>query len=325
MAHELSFHNGKAEMAYNAKNGKPWHELGTAVPGAMTVKEALVAAHLNWTVEKGPAFTHVNGEFIPAPEHFCVFRTDTNAVLGVVKGQYNCINNREAFSFIDYVLGEGSGQIDTAGALKGGETVWMLAEMPETMDVVKGDEVKKYLLVSTGHGGNATLKIMFTNVRVVCQNTMSFALGSASNMVSIKHTPNWEEEFDFAKEVLCHSNQYWDECKAICKKMADTSITRAEVGLFMEAMFPKEMDKERKRENRIKENEMVLQLMETGRGTDIPGVKGTWWGLYNAYVEYLEHMKPMRKGKNNWEFSQFGAGSKLRQNAFNYICEKVAA
>ena len=35
----------------------------------------------------------------------------------------------------------------------------------------------------------------------------------------------------------------------------------------------------------------IVELFEGGRGTDIQGVKGSWWGLYNAVIEYLDYHK----------------------------------
>lgn len=38
---------------------------------------------------------------------------------------------------------------------------------------------------------------------------------------------------------------------------------------------------------RIQDN--ILEILETGRGMDLPGVRGTMWGAYNAVTEYLTH------------------------------------
>jgi len=54
----------------------------------------------------------------------------------------------------------------------------------------------------------------------------------------------------------------------------------------------------------------VEELVETGRGAEIPGVRGTMWGAYNAVVEYLqyEHGRgPKGATDKRMDALQFGA------------------
>ena len=316
MAHELSRNqNGQIEMAYAGK--KPWHRLGTQVPGLMTTSEALQAAHLNWEVEKVPVLS--SKDLSVVPDAFTVIRKDNNLPLGVVGKRYEPISNAEAFGFFDVALGEGQGQIDTIGALGHGERVWCLAKMPETFDAVPGDPVDRYLLCWTSHDGSKSMEVLFTTIRVVCNNTLSAALNGASNRVSIKHTTNWEQKMEFAHSMLFDSANYWDKMKEVSQHLARTSITRIEVGAFLDNMFPERFDQRRGGYSRPEGREKVLRLMDEGLGADLPGVRGTKWGLFNAYTEYLDHERKVRKGRDRWERTVFGNGVGERQKALDSL------
>jgi phage/plasmid-like protein (TIGR03299 family) len=156
MSSDLSINAGRVEMAY-AGPDKPWHGLGVQVPWLMTTEEALLAANLDWQVTKIPLLSSYDLSNVEG--HYLTIRSDTMAQLGVVGSRYQPVSNREAFEFFDIALGPGQGQIDTAGALGHGERVWMMAKMPDTMEVVPGDPVERYLLVSTSHDGSNALSV----------------------------------------------------------------------------------------------------------------------------------------------------------------------
>lgn len=58
----------------------------------------------------------------------------------------------------------------------------------------------------------------------------------------------------------------------------------------------------------------VLRSHEEGRGADIPGVRGTYWGAYNAVTDYLDHVRG-RTDETRLDSSWFGAGRAIRDRA----------
>jgi phage/plasmid-like protein (TIGR03299 family) len=304
-------------MAY--AGAKPWHKLGTQVPNLMTTQEALLASHLDWDVEKVPVLS--SKDLSVVPNSYTVVRKDTDQPLGIVGNRYEPISNREAFSFFDAALGKDQGQIDTIGALGQGERVWCMAKMPEVHEVLPNDPVERYLLCWTSHDGSKSMEVMFTNIRVVCNNTLTAAIRGAKTKVSMKHTKNWEHKLKMAHNMLHESSLYWDKMKKVSTHLAQTSISRIEVGAFLDAMFPDRLNQK----NELVVNEgrhQVVRLMDEGRGSDIKGVRGTKWGLYNAYTEYLDHEQKIRKGQNRWERSVFGVMESKRDKAVDLLLSK---
>jgi phage/plasmid-like protein (TIGR03299 family) len=98
---------------------------------------------------------------------------DGVVLLGVVSRRYQPLQNAEAFEFFDLIV---SAYFETAGALGEGERIWVMAKMPEAMQIVPGDECLKYLLLSNTHTGEGSVTVKFTSVRVVCQNTLIMAM-----------------------------------------------------------------------------------------------------------------------------------------------------
>ena len=94
----------------------------------------------------------------------------------MVSRRYTPLQNEEAFQFFDPIIGSEAASFETAGALGDGERIWTLAKMPDSMEVAEGDLCGKYLLLSNTHSGQGSVTIKFTAIRVVCQNTLMFAL-----------------------------------------------------------------------------------------------------------------------------------------------------
>ncbi len=330
MSHAISTVDGKVEMAYAGE--RPWHGLGVQVPGLMKTEEALTAAHLDWDVEKHPmSVTNEHGIF-DVPDHFAVMRSDNQGILGVVGNRYETISNKDAFAFFDGVLGESQGQIETAAALGVGEKVFMMARLPDVQEVIPGDVMEQFLLVHTSHDGSSNLEVMFTNVRVVCQNTLSMAIKGQKNRIKIRHTSNYEERMKEAERTIIESHKYWDQIQEASRHLAATSVSRVEVGAFMDAMFPMKENAKTKTTENVREK--FIELVEDGRGTDIPGVKGSAWGLYNAYTEYLQYDRTVKglakdatdgqKAAQRWERLALGTGSNDMQKAFDTVMGMAA-
>jgi len=134
----------------------PWHGLGAVLerPPA-TISEAIEASGLAWgvarepiAVDRGYAAT-VDDWWEPRceeiPGYYATVRQDTRTVLGIVGERYRIVQNEEAFQFVDRLLGSAL-HFETAGSLHGGRRVWVLATLPDHVEV-GGDAVRPYVLL----------------------------------------------------------------------------------------------------------------------------------------------------------------------------------
>jgi len=313
-------------MAYNEAEGAPWHRLGTPVKGAMTAEEAITKGGVDWAVAKQPLRTTTG---INVPDHFAVVRMDRKEVLSVVSGQYKPLQNAAAFKFFDGVVGHGAAIYHTVGSLRGGRVIWILAKLPGEIVVGRDDRVDKYLLLSNSHDKSMAVRIGFTPIRVVCYNTLRAAINSMVDSVRIPHRGNFMEEFKNAQEALGLANRWFEHAEGAFRvlsqsRCSDGRLSEYLLRLFPEPKMPADKAKleayEDEKYHLIEIRSRVAELAQVGRGTNLPGVRGTLWGAYNAVTDYADH-DYRGSAEARLESAWFGTRSNLKLEAFQLAVE----
>jgi phage/plasmid-like protein (TIGR03299 family) len=324
MAHGLELINGEAQMFYRGE--APWHKLGRFIKPdeALTTEQAIVAAGLDWNVSTRPLFLDDGTQ---APSN-AVVRDDTNGILGVVSQKYQPLQNKDAFKFFDPFIESGEAMFETAGSLKEGKRIWVLAKInKDPLEIAKDDTVEKYILLSNGHDGLVSVRAGFTPIRVVCQNTLSMATSNdASQLIRLKHTKNLQENLDKVAEIMNLANAQFEATAEQYKFLANRTVSSADLERYVKLVFvgEKYVEMEKlglKPAQRILNN--IIPLFEKGRGNDMSSIKGTAWAAYNAVNEYLQYER------GNDEDSRldklwFGDGANLNQRALGIITKMVS-
>lgn len=326
MAHNINVENGIASMAYNVQNEKPWHGLGQAVQGAMTAQEALEKSHLNFDVIKCPMnavledpITH-DKTMVNIEDKTAIIRADNKAHLGIVGNKYTVLQNRDAFSFFDAIVGKDEAMYETVGALGKGEKIWIMAKLPTDI-VVKGNDVSNcYLLLYNSHDGSSAIRCRFTPIRVVCQNTLHLALKGSANEVCIRHTVNAEAKLQQAHQLLNVVKRNIDTASQLFNKLADIEVDREQVQNYLLELYPNSAIKNSRSENIRNE---INKLFINGKGN-----RGkTAWDLYNGVIEYTDYYRNVNNTDEDnmqsrrWEVANFGSGLNLKELAFDKILE----
>ena len=214
MAHQLNIVGENASF-FSLKE-LPWHNLGTILNSPPSSAEALEAAGLNFEVEKKHLYVnHLEDEYgIPQIYEYdlnhlnkmATFRTDTKKALGIVSQNYKIVQNTEAFKFFDPLIESEHFQYETAGALGYGEVVFISAKInKEKFDIPWEDhtDLDVYILLTSSHDGSSAVKVLLTPIRVVCNNTLTWALQTSnSNIISIRHTGNIGEKLEQGKRIV---------------------------------------------------------------------------------------------------------------------------
>lgn len=213
--------NGAAVYA----NSPAWHELGTVLDHAPTAEEAIVAAGLDWTVEKRPLLIPTSAGAAAIPSTFATVRTDTETALGIVSDEYEILQNVAAFDALSTVLQEEGLLYESAGSLEDGQRVWLLARHPEKF-TVGGDETDRFVLLFNSHDASSKLRILPTAVRVVCQNTVDLALGRGRKVgVSIAHKSTMGARIRDARSAFERTDTAFARFASVADRLAVSKVT----------------------------------------------------------------------------------------------------
>ena len=275
---------------------KPWHGLGTRVEEAPTSSDALRMAGLDWNVVQRNIQVCGGAKI---QNYKANVRDSDGTVLGVVSDRYKIVQNAEAFEFTDSLIG-GDVRYETAGSLNGGRKIWLLAKLPETEIV--GDKTEPYLCFTNTHDGSGAIRVCMTPIRVVCNNTLNLALGSARRAWSVRHTGDMASKMHEARVCLEMACDYMEELGRTADRLANTTVTRDKLMEILDEMFPiteNSTDREKQNIQKLKNEYMVCYF-----APDILKFRGTAWGAVNAMSDMISHNAPRRKTanyrENNW-------------------------
>lgn len=338
MAHEIDTTTGRPAVFVT---GEPaWHRLGTVIDAAATSRQAIQLAGLDWTVEQWPveAVDPQTGANRPAQRHRANVRTDTHAVLGIVGQQYTPFQNVEAFDFMDAIVGDKLAMFQTAGALKEGRTVWMLARIPREYRAGPEDLIKPYVLLVNSHDGSGSLRMIPTTVRVVCNNTLNLALRHASGGrgegIRIRHRPNLDQRVAEARQRLGVVAARFDRFdQELHELIAGTLKPRKVEAYFEQVLPPLPKDaSDRQKQNR-RDTLKAFQTNFEAEAEALPGsgVRHTPWAAYNAVSRWADHQRTFRghgdqqRAENRLNSVWFGSSHHLKQKAYHAALELALA
>ena len=303
MSHNIEFSIKNNTHSFFSVKEKAWHGLGKIVEEQLTSREAIIAANLDFEVIKVQNTMNYEGTDYVSPGSFSTFRTDTKKVLGSVGKDYTVVQNKDAFVFFDSIVGENKAIFETAGVLGIGEQVFITAKLPKSIVLDNVDEIEQYLLLNNSHDGSKSIEIMFTPIRVVCNNTLNAALRSAKNRIKIRHTSNVHERLKVAHNLLGIHTELMQEQEHYFKMLAETQLTPESFKTLVCNVFltkdelkevatvglknMKDIEKISTRKMNVMQD--VSEYYEKGPGQDIITAKNTLWGAYNAVTGYYQN------------------------------------
>ena len=298
----------------------PWHGMGTIVEDAPNSEEAIITAGLDWEVESRKMYLADGSE---VPDAFANVRNTDNSVLGIVGNRYTIVQNNEAFSFTDNLIGEGC-VYETAGSLRDGKQIWLLARLPESVQIA-GDKIMPYLCFTNTHDGTGAVKVFMTPIRVVCNNTLNQALSTAKRTWSARHTGSIESKLREATETLELANSYMAELKKTSETLALQKIDQKKLLKMIEELVPMEEGISERQKTGIRDLRNDIWFRYT-YAPDLVDREETLFRFVNAVADTTTHKEPNRLTKN-WKENQFAniiTGSDLLDKAYKMCLAKVA-
>ena len=303
MSHDLEERDGQVTFAL--RGAPAWHGLANTTfneDDHVTTSEMLNAALLsNWDVrlEEWETPEGYNSD----KSYFRVIRNnpfnrEEIDILGTVGERYHTYQNEDLFSFGDSIL-DGGAEWESAGSIKNGRKVFGSLRLPKEIVLDpngRADKVQSYLLVVTSHDGSSSVLATTTPVRVVCQNTLSLALGAMKSSFKIRHSATVSDRAADARKALGLSFNYLDKFQDEAHALIQAEIDNATFGRIIDTLYPQPSDDADKRANTVYEKKRDLMLDIWAKSPTMDNVRGTAWGAIQALTERLDYFRNGRKG-----------------------------
>lgn len=284
----------------------PWQGF-QKIEGAATAEEAIQSALLDWNVSPQPLFCA--GQQVEG--RYGLVRDVDSRTLGFCGRWYRPVQNREAFGFIENLVGEEL-SFDTIGSVNGGQRVFISTKFNHNWNV-NGDDINLYLLLSNSHSGTKSLQVAVTPVRVVCQNTLITAFKRAQRTWSMVHSNNLNDKLTDARRCLQISARYMNEFRIFGEQAAEVKFSDYALESALDYIFPVG-DSERAKKFREKKLEGFYKAYEAD---DVKPFRGTAWGFLNAISDYETHYA--KKSADALMSSTLDGNQKLYQKAQEFF------
>jgi phage/plasmid-like protein (TIGR03299 family) len=317
MAHEIDMSNGQANMAYVGET--PWHGLGQQLKAGATIEQWRKAAGMNFSIYTSPVqfeSPEAAGDPMTFDGHNVLYRSDTKVPLAVVSDKYQVVQPKEVLEFYrDLTAGAGF-NLETAGVLKGGKKYWALASMGKEAKILD-DQIKGYLLLGSACDGSMATTAMFTSIRVVCNNTLGFAMneaesGKAKSVVRINHRTSFDEAKVKAQLGLAANS--WDSFLYNVNVWSKTKVDLVQAQAYFDKVASYTTTEGEERVSDRTSKYLMELFAGGGKGSDLKSADGTAWGLINAVTEFVDH----HRGRSNdvrIDRAWFGDGLKTKELA----------
>jgi phage/plasmid-like protein (TIGR03299 family) len=343
MAHQLE------QMAYVGDT--PWHGLGNQLTQNQPIEVWAKQAGMDWRIESSNVSYMAKNErgqsiIMPYEEQRVLYRSDTHAPLSVVSQRYQEVQPMEILEFYRDLTEQSGFELETAGVLKGGKKFWALARTGQST-ALKGKDVSNgYILLATACDGTLATTAQFTNIRVVCNNTLAIALrgqSSSAGVVKVPHSTKFDA--DKVKQQLGISVRAWDEHMYEMKQLSQRKVTQGEAAAFFDAVFNNTSmsvadqeeniiqfyrniatptpAKEKSEPNGRAMTKVMNMFNGQGRGAELSSAKDTAYGLLCSITEFADHERRAMSTDHRLDSAWFGAGAALKQRGLEQALRLV--
>lgn len=317
---------------------RAWHGLGEVIDGTLPAGEAFNRAGALFPVSttklyvkeerrvtSGPFVGQLEDVYHPLEDRRAIWRPDTKAILGVASDHYKPIQNTQLLRFAEAIREEVD--MDTVVVLRGGAKVAFTARLRGTdHEVVPGDKIHRNIVGYLGHDGKTSFGGMFTDIRVVCANTLGFAQNDArrtGKQFTIRHTANDIAQIDNVLQNIDMARQSFADVVDDYRAMQNTPMSFDLYRNFLENIYS--LPAKNNRPGRIEDLPRKWKQLESAWhnaiGADIPGVRGTVYHGLNAVTEVESSMKSEGAGKRRMHSALFGGGSNTIKRANDLALE----
>ena len=343
MSHEI-YNDDTA--AFNARPA--WHGLGVVLPdGDLSIDSVRVhAPRFLFDIETRPLIigekqTGVgqDGDIIDwieptdrlAPQHVAQVAADDGTVLSITGSKYHVYDNAKLLDLASQVSAFGDGTtLESVLTLRNRRTAVVLAHAGQ-FELPGNDVSHNYYLFTTTHDATGALEVRPTSIRVVCNNTLSLAVGQSTAKMRVKHTSNMEAMVESGVAAMRLGSAQFNRFEERAKSMAARPLSGQEVKQFFLDVYqghngaipanPKTSGDVARRNRALETVSSWLANLDDPKQR----MQGstTMWSAFNAVTQWADHDSRVRRSGGETAKSArqhsalFGHADKLKQVALN--------
>ena len=312
-------------MAYTRE--RPWHGLGNKLAEKQPIDVWKTQAGMDWSIEESEVRYIIGSNSVGVisafPENKVLYRSDTKKALAVVSKRFQVVQPGEVLEFYRDLTATNGFELETAGVLREGRKFWALARTGHSTTLKGRDRVDGYLLLATSCDGTLATTAQFTSIRVVCNNTLSIALGNTSSAIKVPHRSRFDP--DAVKRQLGIATSSWDGFVARMKALVERPVDPDSVDGLLRRVLTYTAPSGK---NAVV-NEQALTTVRSlydggGKGALMASSRDTAWGLLNSVTEYVDHHRRARTEGHRKDAAWFGQGAQIKQRAWDEFMKLVA-
>jgi phage/plasmid-like protein (TIGR03299 family) len=343
-----------------------WHNKAVVLKpdhqAARNVREFILVGGMDWRAVPCETYATIgDGEDLQAIplEVVALLRDADKAVLGVNSKDYEVVHHQDYFQLLQPLLDDGTLlRLESIGALRGGRTFYLQARYGDDIEIVPGDPIAPFLLLASAYDGKLSNRILDTDERVVCENTLRAAgawehlRGGVDHETedgwSIPHRGGANDRIRAAVAAIQEIRARFDISVAFFRKLATIKLDTDGLRAIARKVFADERTNIEKQIHKLRRHQemnapavdpavdtMIATLEQElakptfteekvmEAWTEAPGAAiaaGTAWGGINAITYHLDHGK-RGSAESRLNSSWFGPSAIQRKKAMSIFGE----
>lgn len=323
MAHMLTTTaTGDVAFAFKGDRSAIWHESGQQMPDDATVDQMSAAAGYDFRVMRNKVRFNDGERHAEVPGQHVLFHSRTKHPFGIVSDKFEVAQPAAIVDLIRRLESVVDGRIDTMGVTWHGAGFFANIVVGSPIRIAGGDSVQPNLLFATRNDGTMANRVKNCLTRAVCDNTVQAALGEGSHAMDL--TITHRTRFDPAKIAAQYALYVaeWAQTAEQMRMLAQTPVSLATADQLVFDVYnarrteAAKADPKRDIRNSAGYKTVMGLFAGAGRGANLPGVKGTAWGLFNGFTEYLEHHATAKSASHRIDSNFDGTSAAIKADAF---------
>lgn len=292
-----------------------WQRGGVKIDDDGNLGRVIAEAGLDYRVESVPLMTDDEAR-LPIRDRVANVRIEPDGertVLGFVSKGYEIVPNDAGLKSFDYIVRHAGAKFTKAGTIDHGRVAYAFADLPEPVEIVKGDPVVRSLLFTNSFDGSLPLGFVCSTVRLWCTNQLTHARRKGHGF-AIKHNVNALDRANEAAKLLSMATRSFDRVTEKMRAMAKTPVDSRRLQAYFELVAPLPDEPERHGPIKVK-HERWTDLFENGIGNTGQQTRSLWHAV-NAITEDVDHRDLGNRVKNPVLYATLGTGGRLKQRAW---------